>query len=92
MQLADANAAYNNPMMWSQATGGSTAVRGYLSALRQAGAQAREMLVGAAMVDATVTGLGGGTREQYSVASGVVTNTTTGATARGDRAMRSATS
>ena len=81
MQLADASSAYNNPMMWSQATGGSTAVRGYLSALRQAGAQAREMLVGAAMVDATVTGLGGGTREQYSVASGVVTNTTTGATA-----------
>ena len=81
MQLADANAAYNNPMMWSQATGGSTAVRGYIAALQQAGAQAREMLVGAAMADATITGLGGATRDKYTVASGVVTNTTTGATA-----------
>ena len=81
MQLADANAAYNNPMMWSQATGGSTAVRGYIAALQQAGAQAREMLVGAAMADATITGLGGATRDKYTVVSGVVTNTTTGATA-----------
>ncbi|MFM8943997.1 MAG: molybdopterin cofactor-binding domain-containing protein [Actinomycetota bacterium] len=81
MQLADANSAYNNPMMWSQATGGSTAVRGYFSALRQAGAQAREMLVGAAMADVTIAGLGGATRDIYAVASGVVTNTTTGATA-----------
>ena len=60
-RVKDANAAYNNPMMWSQATGGSTAVRGYIAALQQAGAQAREMLVGAAMADATITGLGGAT-------------------------------
>ena len=81
MQLADANPAFANPLFGSQATGGSTAVRAYYEGLRKAGAQARELLVAAAMADTTVTGLGGGGRSDYVAASGVVTNTRSKASA-----------
>lgn len=47
-QFAPVHAEFNNPLMGSQATGGSTAVRGYWEPLRQAGASARELLVAAA--------------------------------------------
>ncbi len=47
-EFAPADKAYTNPKMGRQATGGSTAVRGFWSPLRKAGAVAREMLVQAA--------------------------------------------
>ncbi len=47
-EFAPANKAYANPLMGRQATGGSTAVRGFWSHLRKAGAVAREMLLQAA--------------------------------------------
>ncbi len=47
-EFAPADMAYANPLMGRQATGGSTAVRGFWSHLRKAGAVAREMLVQAA--------------------------------------------
>ena len=77
MQLADASPEFANPMFGSQATGGSTAVRAYYEGLRKAGAQAREMLVGAAMRDTATPGLGGGSRSVYIATAGVVTNTRT---------------
>jgi isoquinoline 1-oxidoreductase beta subunit len=40
--------AYNNPPFQTMATGGSSAIRGFFLPLRQAGASARAMLVGAA--------------------------------------------
>ncbi|MCK9284614.1 MAG: xanthine dehydrogenase family protein molybdopterin-binding subunit [Rhodocyclaceae bacterium] len=46
---APADPAYNNPMIFGiQVTGGSTSVRTFWKPLREAGAAAREMLVGAA--------------------------------------------
>ena len=81
MSLGDANPAFMNPMFYAQATGGSTAVRAYYTALRKAGAQAREMLVAAAIANTDIAGLGGLARESYTVADGVVTNTQTGASA-----------
>lgn len=81
MRLADADTAFANPLFGAQATGGSTAVRAYYSGLRTAGAQAREMLVAAAMADTTVSGLGGSPRENYVAQSGVVRNTITNASA-----------
>jgi isoquinoline 1-oxidoreductase beta subunit len=47
-EFAPANSAYNNPLMGRQATGGSTAIRGFWEPLRMAGAAAREVLVLAA--------------------------------------------
>lgn len=47
-EFAPADKAYYNPLMRRQATGGSTAVRGFWNPLRKAGAVAREMLVQAA--------------------------------------------
>ena len=81
LQLADANPAFANPMFGSQATGGSTAVRAYYEGLRKAGAQAREMLITAAMQDRTIVGLGGARRTAYTAASGAVKNTRTNASA-----------
>ena len=43
-----ADAAFRNPLIGAQVTGGSTAVRGYWTIARRAGAVAREMLVTAA--------------------------------------------
>ncbi|MDO9598999.1 MAG: xanthine dehydrogenase family protein molybdopterin-binding subunit [Azoarcus sp.] len=45
---AGAHQAYANPVMRTQATGGSTTVRAYWEPLRRAGAAAREMLIAAA--------------------------------------------
>lgn len=45
---APTNAVYNNPAFGMQATGGSSAVVGYYTPLRQAGAAARDMLIAAA--------------------------------------------
>jgi len=47
-ELAPADPAYFNPLFGRQATGGSTAVRGYWTPLRTAGAAARELLLQAA--------------------------------------------
>lgn len=47
-EFAPSEPAYYNPLMGRQATGGSTAVRGFWSHLRTAGAAAREMLLRAA--------------------------------------------
>lgn len=47
-QWAPADAAYVNPMLGSQATGGSTSVRAAWKPLREAGAIARELLISAA--------------------------------------------
>ncbi len=48
VEFAPARAEYANPLMGNQATGGSTAIRGFFQPLREAGAMAREMLVAAA--------------------------------------------
>ena len=48
VEAAPADAAYINPMIGSQTTGGSTSVRSAWKPLREAGAAAREMLVTAA--------------------------------------------
>ncbi len=48
VQAAPAGAAYVNPAMGQQATGGSTSVRMLLAPMRKAGAAAREMLIAAA--------------------------------------------
>jgi len=48
VQMAPADKAYHNPLMGRQATGGSTAIRGFYLPLRQAGAAGRELLVRAA--------------------------------------------
>jgi isoquinoline 1-oxidoreductase beta subunit len=45
---APADEAYYNPLMRRQATGGSTAIRGFWTVVRQAGAAAREVLLEAA--------------------------------------------
>ena len=50
-QFAEANAAYYNPIMKIQATGGSTSVRAGWLPLRQAGAAARSMLMAAAAAE-----------------------------------------
>lgn len=50
-QFAAANEAYYNPLMKIQATGGSTSIRAGWLPLRQAGAAARAMLVGAAAAE-----------------------------------------
>jgi len=47
-EFAPVNPAYANPFFGRQQTGGSTAVRGYWSTLREAGAAGRELLVTAA--------------------------------------------
>ncbi len=47
-EFAPLNPAYANPIFRRQQTGGSTAVRGYWSTLREAGAIGREVLVSAA--------------------------------------------
>jgi isoquinoline 1-oxidoreductase beta subunit len=47
-EFAPAHAAYKNPLMGRQATGGSTAIRGFWEPIRTAGAIAREALVQAA--------------------------------------------
>lgn len=47
-EFAPVHADFNNPIMGAQATGGSTAIRGYWKPLRAAGATVREMLVQAA--------------------------------------------
>ncbi|HKJ76824.1 MAG TPA: xanthine dehydrogenase family protein molybdopterin-binding subunit [Gammaproteobacteria bacterium] len=47
-EFAPADAAYTNPIIGQQLTGGSTAVRGFWRPVREAGAAAREMLVAAA--------------------------------------------
>jgi len=81
MQLGDAKPAFTNRLFGSQGTAGSTSIRAYYEGLRKAGAQAREMLVSAAMNDRSITGLGGGTRSQYTATAGVVKNTSTSKTA-----------
>ncbi len=48
VEFAPADEAFTNPILGSQATGGSTAVRGFWNVVREAGAAAREMLVQAA--------------------------------------------
>jgi len=48
VEMAPADKAYINPIMGMQATGGSTAIRGFFMPLRQAGAAARELLIRAA--------------------------------------------
>jgi len=48
VEQAPVDAAYNNPMFGMQATGGSTTVRAHWVPVRQAGAAARLMLIGAA--------------------------------------------
>jgi isoquinoline 1-oxidoreductase beta subunit len=48
VQNAPAQKDYVNPLFGRQATGGSTAVRGYWTSLREAGAAGRELLIGAA--------------------------------------------
>src|SRR5256885_8839682 len=45
---APVDPAFANPIFHTQATGGSTSVRGHWEPMRKAGAAAREMLVGAA--------------------------------------------
>ena len=47
-EFAPASKDYYNPLMRRQATGGSTAIRGFWEVVREAGAVAREMLVEAA--------------------------------------------
>jgi len=47
-EFAPANEAYYNPLVGAQVTGGSTSVRAAWGPLREAGARARLMLVGAA--------------------------------------------
>jgi len=47
-EFAPVNKVYNNPLFGRQATGGSTAIRGYWHPVREAGAAARELLVAAA--------------------------------------------
>ncbi|MGD2075892.1 MAG: xanthine dehydrogenase family protein molybdopterin-binding subunit [Gammaproteobacteria bacterium] len=47
-EFAPVNPAYANPIFGRQQTGGSTAVRGYWRALREAGAAGREVLIRAA--------------------------------------------
>ena len=47
-EFAPAGKDYYNPLMRRQATGGSTAIRGFWGVVREAGALAREMLVVAA--------------------------------------------
>jgi len=47
-QFAPADKAYTNPILHRQATGGSSAIRGFWRPVREAGAAAREMLVAAA--------------------------------------------
>lgn len=48
VEHAPAHADYKNPVFGRQATGGSTAVRGYWTPLREAGAAGRELLIAAA--------------------------------------------
>ncbi|MDY6814194.1 MAG: xanthine dehydrogenase family protein molybdopterin-binding subunit [Pseudomonadota bacterium] len=48
VEFAPADRAYDNPMMFIQATGGSTSVATSWTPLRQAGASARQMLLAAA--------------------------------------------
>lgn len=48
VEQAPADKAFNNPMFGMQATGGSTTVRAFWEPMRQAGANARAMLVAAA--------------------------------------------
>ncbi|MEI7889209.1 MAG: molybdopterin cofactor-binding domain-containing protein [Actinomycetes bacterium] len=81
MQLGDASSVFTNKLFGSQGTAGSTSIRAYYEGLRKAGAQAREMLITAAINDRTITGLGGATRSQYVAASGVVKNNSTNKTA-----------
>lgn len=47
-EFAPASKDYYNPLMRRQATGGSTAIRGFWEVVREAGAVAREMLIEAA--------------------------------------------
>ncbi|MEA1888901.1 MAG: xanthine dehydrogenase family protein molybdopterin-binding subunit [Pseudomonadota bacterium] len=47
-EFAPASKAYYNPLMNRQATGGSTAIRGFWEVAREAGAVAREILIEAA--------------------------------------------
>ncbi|NBC49521.1 MAG: molybdopterin-dependent oxidoreductase [Gammaproteobacteria bacterium] len=47
-EFAPADTAYTNPIIGQQLTGGSTAVRGYWTPVREAGAAARMMLLAAA--------------------------------------------
>lgn len=47
-EFAPAHAAYKNPLMGRQATGGSTAIRGFWESVRTAGAITREVLIQAA--------------------------------------------
>jgi isoquinoline 1-oxidoreductase beta subunit len=47
-EFAPADKAYTNPIIGQQLTGGSTAVRGYWTPVREAGAAARMMLLAAA--------------------------------------------
>lgn len=71
-EAAPAGAAYINPLMGAQMTGGSMSVRGYFQAMLKAGATAREMLVAAA---AARLGVSPG---DCTVTRGVVTSTSTG--------------
>ena len=48
VEHAPARPEYKNPIFGRQATGGSTAIRGYWTSLREAGAAGRELLVSAA--------------------------------------------
>ena len=73
--LADANSAFANPFMGGQLTGGSTSTRGYYDLLRNAGAAAREMLVGAAAARWGVAA------SACTAANGVVTHAASGRSA-----------
>ncbi|MEI6663619.1 MAG: molybdopterin cofactor-binding domain-containing protein [Actinomycetes bacterium] len=81
IQLGDATPAFANKLFQSQGTAGSTTIRAWYDGLRKSGAQAREMLVAAAIADTTVSGLGGAPRNAYTAARGVITNTRTGKSA-----------
>jgi isoquinoline 1-oxidoreductase beta subunit len=49
IEQAPADPAFNNPIFGTQATGGSTSIRGHWEPMRKAGAVAREMLIAAAV-------------------------------------------
>jgi isoquinoline 1-oxidoreductase subunit beta len=66
------DAAFNHPYFGAQVTGGSTSVRGFFEPLRQAGAEARYLLVEAAAIQLEVS------RESLRTESGAVIHEASG--------------
>jgi isoquinoline 1-oxidoreductase beta subunit len=84
-EFAPVNPAFANPIFGRQQTGGSTAVRGYWSTLREAGAVGRELLLSAAADSWGVP------MEQCHAENGQVTHTGSGRSLRyGALAQRAA--